>query len=260
MSEKNPILDIIDTFAQCAQVIIAIAFIIVTIKFSSIASRQTQEYNQMTQRQRKSQIQPFLEIESETNFDPTFDNIIVRIRNYGFGPARKLLVMIESEGKIRSVDHVFSPVGNLGVTNPPGRQQILYTLQSPAGRDFVMPNEEVEFKQASDNFLPQELKEQFEKMTPWQRMDLFTKRPKIFTFYLSYFDMDDNEYLYVTKLPPAGARTAMLIVPVYKKNKTDDSLKALSRNLKNFESRTYDNVNLRSPEGLFKNLDSLTNK
>lgn len=128
MSEKKPVLNFIDTVAQCAQVIIAIAFIVITIKFSSIASKQTEEYNQMTQQQRKSQIQPFLEITSETNFDTNFDNLIVRMRNIGFAPARCLRVMIETHDKFRITQHLFSPIGNLGIGNPPDRQQLAFTL------------------------------------------------------------------------------------------------------------------------------------
>jgi len=260
MSERKPVLEIIDTLAQCAQVIIAIFFILVTIKFSSIASRQTEEYNLMTQQQRKSQIQPFLEIASETNCDSTFDNVIVRVRNIGLGPARSLRVMTESYGKIRTLDHVFSPVGNLNIGNIPSRQQIAYTLYPPRGRDFIMPTEEVEFQSAVVNYLPDHLRNRYEKMTPWQRMELVIKELNELVFYFSYIDIDGNEYLSISKMPAMGGITALTITPPPSNSRFSDSLRTLSSTLKNFQSKTYNNVNFRTPEGWFRLLDTLTQK
>lgn len=123
-----------------------------------------------------------------------------------------------------------------------------------------MPNEEVEFKTYATNILPKEFQDQYENMTPWQRMDLALKQLTEVVFYLSYIDIDGNEYLTITKLPAMGGLRSMAIASLPNSSRVADSLRALAKTIRNCESITYDNVDFRTLEGNFRNLDSLLKK
>jgi hypothetical protein len=249
MNAKTPKSQII---ASWAQVFVAVLMVFVTIRFSSIANSLTDANNRLVMQQRKSQIRPILEITSETNFDRNFDNIVVRLRNIGPGVAKSLRVMVESEGQVKGeIYHHFSSIGRLSMGNSSERQQKAFTLYPTESHDFVNPNEEVEFEFSAFMYFPEEYRE----MTSWDRMELALK--KMFTFYLSYLDIDGNEYLTITKLPPAGGQSGLTIfTPDVGDSLFLDSLKILSSPLSSFQSKTYDNINLRTPVGAFKNLSS----
>lgn len=248
MNAKTPKSQII---ASWTQVLVAALMVFVTIRFSSIANSLTDANNRLVMQQRKSQIRPILEITSETNFDQNFDNVVVRLRNIGPGVAKSLCVMVESDGQLKGeIYHHFSPIGRLSMGNPPERQQKAFTLYPTESRDFVNANEEVEFGFGAFIYFPEEYRE----MTRRDRMGLAIK--KMFTFYLSYLDIDGNEYLTITKLPPVGGQSALTIILTDDDSLFLDSLKTLSSPLSSFQSKTYDNINLRTPVGAFKNLSS----
>ena len=219
----------------------------VTWHFSDVATQLSGQGIEVAEQHRKASIRPDLQILSGMNYTEDYHEIVVPIRNGGSGTALSVRALVAYDGKLREAEHLFDPIdepvfGDEKVLrNPPGSQQDLFTLASTKARDWIGSGDIVQFR-----------------FNPWLDVE---KPPGVprgnreFTIFLSYFDVDQNEYLAISKLP-IGGRTGLILV-TKREGKLNDTLLSLSSPLDVYESTVYDDVTLRKPGGFFIGMDSL---
>jgi hypothetical protein len=225
----------------------------VSYHFSDVASQLSRQGIEVTQTQRKYSIQPKLEVLSGINYTNDFDEIVVPVRNFGTGLAIAVRAVVAYEGKIRELRHQFLSVsGELDAStkvlrNEPGTQQRMFTLGDVKGKDWIASGETVQFR-----------------FSAWTGVDRPEHNYQIsadreFTIFLSFLDVDQNEYLTIEK-SPIGGKSALFVL-AGTQSALNDSLLRLSNNVKPFNPKTYDYIRLRSETGWFIDLgDSLTHR
>jgi len=225
------------------------AMIWVTCHFSDVASDLSEQGIEVTQTQRKYSILPSLEVLPGINYTKEYDEIVVPIRNYGVGKAVGVRALVAYEGAIHGeVYHQFITANGSPVTsgkvllNEPGIQQEMFTLGDDKGKDWISPGETVQFR-----------------FNPWldvnRPADFRQIQPnREFSIFLSFLDIDRNEYLLITRTP-IGGRSALTVIAAGSQGFTD-SLLALEEDVRLFTSTMYNNIHLRSESGWFISIES----
>lgn len=242
--EKSGFDKFLDRASKVFVILGGMAMIWVTIHFSQVASSLSEQGIQNSQAQRRYSIQPALEVLPTIDYTVGFDLIKVRVRNYGVGQAIGVQAVVVCDGEIINLvhhqfvgDHLDSILtGKTGI-----RQEEVNILGETTGKDWIEPGETVRF-----SFVPWYHRRDSSGMTRFDCGDTFT-------IFLSYFDIDHEEHLTVSKMM-AGSKSNHF-VSVGNDVAFRDSLLALSSDLELFKSRTYDNLHLRSETEWFRILN-----
>jgi|GEM_PF-3837382 len=231
-----------------AQIITGIVSVVAMVILACVANKISETQNHILIEQRRQGIRPEIEVSSETEFDQGLEDLRVCLRNIGFGIARSVRVMIESDsgftGDIVNGFRIASLYDSSG-RNSDARDQVSNRIPNRL-RDMIAPDEIVRFRVSTMELFHIEY-EAFKKLSWDQRFDMAIPAP--ITFYISYFDLDGNEYLNIVKVSGGGGVTA---VQVFLTDSLANRLHRLGKSLNTFSSVSLRDPGIRDSLGWFR--------
>ena len=233
----------LENFAKISSIVTGFLMVIVTILFAIVAQSISQQSNEILIQQRKSQIQPILTVLNDLNYKDSTE-VVVHLQNIGSGPANYVIVLVGlNDESPRIIKELFTPIGTPNsLENAPGTQQEFLTLGHYTSRDWFKPDDVLEFSFSHNPYA--------EERKPHETL---------FTFYISFFDIDGNQYWKITKTR-IGGMSAVITVILPGDTYWEDSLLSLSRQIKAYESITFENLTIRNKNGMFKSLKNPQDK
>lgn len=233
----------LDNIAKVSSVVTGFLMVIVTVGFAIVAQCISQKSNEILIQQRKSQVLPILTVLNDLNYRDSTE-VVVHLQNIGSGPANYVKVLIGiNDASPRIIRELFTPLGTPhSLENSPGTQQEFLTLGHYTSRDWFKPNDVLEFYFQHDPYAQ-------------------GKKPSetLFTLYISFFDIDGNQYWTITKTR-IGGNSGVMTVILPGNTYWEDSLLSLSRQIKAYESITFENLTIRNKNGMFKSLKNPQDK
>ena len=193
-------------------------------KISELSSRRT---NEVIIEQRKKQVRPILRVGAKRiiyNIGTySIDVIVIKLKNIGTGSAQNVGVVIRQDTADYApyVFNMFYPIGTFPkkepqylISNPVYNGPIDVKDITPV--DYILPNQEVEFQYG---------------------IAMANHRPDILvlTLFLSYYDIDNQEFLTSTLVMPGAVGVTHILG---EKASLFDSLNKLSNNLKPYQYKT----------------------
>jgi hypothetical protein len=225
----NPKWNVLGTWVQA---LCAILMIIMTILLTCISNNLVKRSNEIATTARKASIRPIIRVSSQRyGFKYSgADCIVIKISNIGSGTAKDINIIVNESDTAFSYHlfYQFYPVKTFPVPHVPhpdfARMPISPDNDTLESRDFLLPGQQLEFQYGS---------------SPLGYRSVAT----CLILYISYLDIDDNEYMTITSLIPG----ANMDVALFGEKRFFDSLARLPQNKAPFEYNTIENLGIRTP-------------
>lgn len=163
----------------------------------------------------------------------TAQGYIVTLSNIGTGTAKDMCILVNIDGhRLNQIVQNLYPQGTFPILRLPPFKEFRWNPVIPdfgEGQDFIQPEGKMEFQLGCFEY----------GQMPTSSL----------TFYISYFDIDGNEYLMVTKQIPGLDK---IPVGLNKKHPVWDTLDALSRNVRFLHYRSFRGINFRDSAIFFR--------
>lgn len=206
----------------------------------------TEESSKTIKEIRKYEIKPELRIKAAHFISRKLNagTYIIWVTNIGSGAAKDIGLMAyeSSIGYNKNVFHTFYPKHTF-----PDFSSGIYLFDTlyrrpikppdperTPGQDYILSNQELEFQYGL-----------------WKLGCV--PITNTLTFFVSYYDIDGNEYMAVTSLMPGEYSMGIYY---NKENPPFDSLNALTKNIKPYQHKTYENLNWRKDNEWFPTVGS----
>jgi hypothetical protein len=237
--------DAFQAIGSIGQLITAVILLLVTswliCRSNQIASRA----NDIIADQRQAQIRPILRLSAQriAYYKKNVEVIVVKVDNIGTGTAKNVGIVIkENTGRYGScIAHTFYPINTFPIYEMPLKIDGMPSYSCSAdpekeyGQDFILNGASVEFQYGPTPIgtYPMEL---------------------ILTFFISFLDVDKNEYFTVTSLAPGEGNMDVIFDPQRYNTKWLDSL---SKDAKLYEHKTIEHTRWRKPGEFFPGTEKI---